>query len=59
MLKNDHTDRNHVTISQEQERQVPITPAQHELSAAQLELVVGGLPAHCTTYQVELQFVKR
>jgi hypothetical protein len=41
-MKNDVTDYDRAIVKEEQDRRAPITPAAHELTPAQLELVAGG-----------------
>jgi hypothetical protein len=41
-MKNNGTEHDRVTAKEEQDRRAPSTPAAHELTPAQLELVAGG-----------------
>jgi hypothetical protein len=55
-MKNSVTEHNRVTIKEEQDRRFPITPAAHELTPAQLELVAGG---EACGFAIGCPFVKR
>jgi hypothetical protein len=46
-MKNITTEHDRATVKEEQDRRVPITPAAHELTPAQLELVAGGCVDKC------------
>ena len=41
-MKHDGTEYDRVPVKEEQDRRAPTTPAAHELTPAQLELVAGG-----------------
>jgi hypothetical protein len=41
-MKNNTTEHVRATAKEEQDRRAPSTPAAHELTLAQLELVAGG-----------------
>jgi hypothetical protein len=45
-MKNNGTEHDRVTAKEEQDRRAPSTPAAHELTPAQLELVAGGYACH-------------
>jgi hypothetical protein len=56
-MKNDVTEQDRALVMEEQDRRAPITPAAHELTPAQLELVAGGCyPKYSSN---PLCFVKR
>jgi hypothetical protein len=57
-MKNKVTEHDRATVKEEQDRRAPSTPAAHELTPAQLELVAGGgLPSGPCA--VPCLFVKR
>jgi hypothetical protein len=49
-MKNSITEHDRVTIKEEQDRRASITPAAHELTPAQLELVTGGCSGERCNY---------
>jgi hypothetical protein len=60
-MKNSVTEHDRATVTEEQDRRAPSAPAAHELTPAQLELVVGGT-VYCSTGPRAAQhpcFVKR
>ena len=61
-MKNDVTEHDRATVTEEQDRRAPSAPAAHELTPAQLELVAGGatMPGGCYFYSGGVHcFVKR
>jgi hypothetical protein len=57
-MKNSGTEHDRATVMVEQDRRAPVTPAAHELTPAQLELVAGG--GHGASCGLECPlFVKR